>query len=61
MISPNHVAGSKDAMPLLERALFGDQFGPGYETGLMTLRIGGVLMNTLYDDLEGLSGVYAVA
>ena len=51
-ISPNHVGDSQKTMRLLERAIFGDMYGPGYPSKKMQLRIGGVLMNTMYDMLQ---------
>jgi hypothetical protein len=56
-VSPNFAHSSRDAMRLFERTLFGNEYGPGYSSKVMTLRIGGILMDSRFDNLDELNGV----
>jgi hypothetical protein len=52
-LHPNRVLHSKNAMSLLERAIWGAEVGPGYVSKPITLSIEGVLMSSDFDNLDG--------
>lgn len=51
-LQPNRVLHSKNAMSLLEAAIWGSEAGPGYGSKAITLSVGGVLMNSVFDNLD---------
>ena len=53
LLLDNKVQHSKDAMALLERAIWGTELGPGYSSKPMTLSLEGILMDSKFDELEG--------
>lgn len=60
-ISQNFVGASQKAMRDIESALFPGIYGPGYPSIQIQLSIEGVLMNSIYDDIDVLDGLVVTA
>lgn len=53
LLLDNKVLHARDAMALLERAIWGPESGPGYSSKRITLSLEGILMDSKFDELEG--------